>query len=184
MSVGKNTFARVAAALIGGVALGFALPTVAGGEATPQILTENAHLPDPALSMQYAEETTRYDVKTPRDIPPGAEIRLVETLQDPDNRYVNVDIWWETEDGRRFHLWQTDASPDMFARSGMDPAASTEGEPAVIQGRTWRMVRFSWGEDAGVSLNYRFDDGITVSLDALLADFTLDELTTIAGSIR
>jgi hypothetical protein len=169
------------AAVICGLALGLSLPSFGARDNAHQILSENVHLPDPSLSMQHAEAATPYEVKTPKDTPAGAEILLVETLEDPDTGYVNVDIFWGTDDGRRFHLWQTDASPDSLAMSGYD--LSTKGTPTDIQGRTWRMVLFGRGDDEGISLAYQFEDGITVSLDAMLSDFEVEDVKTIAASI-
>lgn len=105
------------------------------------------------------------------------------TVADPGQTgtVVNVDMWWETSDGARLHLWQTN-SPTIDA-SGKDPAAPTLGSAVSIGDAVWRLVEFHSGPEPWMQLGRRFEDGITVSIDAP-ASFGLAWLRQVVASIR
>lgn len=171
-------------AVILGVSVGLVVPAAAGSPSKGRLLSTNVHLPDPDESLREAAREAPYSLKLPQRLPPGTRTLLVTSVAaDPGETgsTTNVDIWYETENGERIHIWQTNST--TLITSGMDPSAPTAGAPLLIEGSLWQETPFTSGTTQMVQLGRRFPDGVTVSLDATLG-LGVDNLRGIAASIR
>jgi hypothetical protein len=169
------------AAIILGTALALLLP--ADREAA-DVVTGEAHLPDPATSLGQAEKATPYAIKLPADLPAGTRTLLVDWViagASKTGRVVNVDAWYETPEHHRIHVWQTNSQ--MIRTSGQDPSAPTAGSPVSLPAGLWQENHFDWGRQPWIELGRRFPNGVTVSVSGPAA-LGASSLRSIAASIE
>jgi hypothetical protein len=167
-----------------GIVVGFVVPAAAEGGPSGRLLSTNVQLPEPGQSFREAARAAPYPLKVPQQLPSGTRTLLVSWVAaDPGETgsTVNVDMWYETAQGERIHIWQTNSQ--TLLTSGMDPAAPTVGAPVLLGESLWQEASFTSGTTDMVQLARRFPDGVTVSLDSSL-QLGLETLRGIAASIQ
>ncbi len=146
--------------------------------APARVLTTRANLSDPTLALAEAQAASPFPIKQPGYLPVGASLENVTWIV-PDAEAgpaFSVDLWYALPDGTRLHVWETN-NQDLI-QTGKDPAAPTAGTPVEIAGVTWRIVRLL--PDSTTVLSAHLADGITVTVNAILDDPTLEQ---VAASI-
>jgi hypothetical protein len=157
----------LAAGLGVGILVASALPGL--GESQP-----NPQLPDPNKTLVEAEAAAPYDVKLPGSLPPGATLELVVWDKDVGGVVV-IDAWFSLSAGGRLHMWQTNTTSPI--------ESIPEGESLAIGERTWSQVSVDWGAETLHQLSTRFEDGVTVTVDAPATSLDAQTLVDVAASI-
>jgi hypothetical protein len=162
--------------LIAGIGLGMVLAAalpVAGGSRF-EVRQFGAVLPDPIEELAKAQAAAPYDVKVPASLPSGTALEHV--VWDSDiGGVVVVDIWFSLPAGERLHIWQTNTTSSI--------ESIPEGTPTAIGGKTWSQVTVDWGGKTLIQLSTRFEDGVTVTIDAPLDALDGVGLAQVAQSI-
>lgn len=168
-----------AAAIAAGVAGGILLPAPAAPAVT-LVESRDALVPPPADSMRDAKSSAPYQLKEPSWLPEGVSLQHVQTSEEGA---FSAGIWYQNKSGERvLHIWQTNLTPAEL--SDKDPAASGQGQPQSVDGKVWQAAAAPRGNYALSVLSRRFDDGITVSVDAVDGKVSFDDLRHIVQSIR
>ncbi|HET9672308.1 MAG TPA: hypothetical protein VFQ40_05610 [Actinomycetota bacterium] len=154
------------AGLGAGIVLSFAVPGVGQPQSNPE-------LPDPNETLAEAKAAAPYDVKLPASLPAGATIEHV--VWDKDEGVVVVDIWFSLPTAGRLHLWQTNTSSPI--------ESIPDGEAVAIGERTWSRVPVDWGVETLLQFSTRFEDGVTVTVDAPIRSLDEQGLIDVAASI-
>jgi hypothetical protein len=127
--------------------------------------------------MAQAREASPFRIKEPTYLPAGASLERVDWVPpDAPSGPFSVDIWYSLPNRTRLHIWETNSQ--ALAQTGKDPASSTDGIEVDLGGTTWRLARLPTG--SGSALSTYLADGITVSINGILDDATLE---AVAGSI-
>src|SRR5918995_6974501 len=121
------------AALLIGLLAGFAAPV----PPRQSIVGIDARLPSPTVGLEHARTAFPYEIKLPSFLPEGFVLHhVIETTPiEPEERAYSIDIWYQADDGRSFHIWQTDH--DQLAEAGKDPTLT--GSPLSIGAVQWRL---------------------------------------------
>jgi hypothetical protein len=163
--------ALLAGLLTGGLGLGILLTGALPGIGEPQ---PNPELPDPSKTLAEAEVAAPYGVKLPASLPPGAVLQLVVWDTDVGNVVV-IDVWYSLPAGGRLHVWQTNTTSAI--------ESIPDGEALAIGERTWSQVPVDWGTEKLLQLSTRFEDGVTVTVDAPTTSLGPSGLVDVAASI-
>ncbi len=166
----------LACALVAGIGVGllllFALPVLGGSRFN--LSQSRVQLPDPNEELAAAEAAAPYVVKLPTSLPTGAGLEHV--IWDKDvGGVVVIDVWFSLADGGRLHIWETNTASPI--------ESIPEGEAIAINERTWSQAPVDWGSEKLLQLSTRFEDGVTVTVDAPLSSLDSQELVEVAGSI-
>lgn len=160
--------------LVAGTALGilllFALPVVSGTFGSSR---SDAVLPDPNVRLAEAKAAAPYGVKLPGSPPPGVALEHVEWDTDIEGVVV-VDVWFSLPSGGRLHIWQSNTTSPI---ESIPP-----GETVAIDGRSWSQVSVDW-TDPVLQLSTRFEEGVTVTVDAPESALDAEGLAKVAASI-
>ncbi|HXF35961.1 MAG TPA: hypothetical protein VNO17_02130 [Actinomycetota bacterium] len=172
----KRRHGVLAGVFVGGVGVGLllllALPVVGGPRFT--LSQPRPQLPDPSTELAAAEAAAPYDMRLPTSLPAGAALEHV--IWDVDTGgVVVVDVWFSLPGAGRLHIWQTNTSSAI--------QSIPEGEAVAVGERQWSQVMVDWGGERLLQLSSRFDDGVTVTVDAPLNALDAQGLVQVAASL-
>lgn len=154
--------------IIGGSLVPLA-PGVAGGR--------DAHLPPPGPSLNTARQEAGFELREPSYVPEGMYLFLVNwSTPEEGETASSVGLYYRADDGRSFHIWQTNNSELV----GSTKDVMAVGSDVQVEGRPWKTI---WLADQGLHvLNHYYErDGVTLSMDG---NIDPGELHRVAASIR
>ena len=186
VNVGQKRYSsrRVGALLIAPPAI-LALSLIANGARQQQQRGDATIMAERALTKAFTK--VPFKVRLPETVPAGAKMVRV-FLDEPDSRQgfqaFQLNVWYTTPGdpdvggGRTIHIWQ---SNDKFlARRLRDPLAVV-GEPETINGEVWhRVFDDRVIEHKVTTFSKRFDDGITMTVDAEEPDLARQAVAELA----
>lgn len=168
----KRLVALGSAALVGCV-IGILYPLSAGADVGTDV-----RVPPPGPMFREAQSQAPYDIKTPEYVPAGMTLFNVLYVEpDLGETAYSVDLWYRADDGRYFHIWQTDNQ--KLDESAKNPAGPEAGQAEHIGNDTW--VRTDRVDRGLIIVSRRYSDSITLSLDGNIG---IGELRKVAQSIK
>lgn len=144
-------------------------------------------------ALRQAFEKVPFKVRLPKPVPDNA--RMVRVfLDEPDSdrgfQAYQLNVWYTTPGlkddggGQTIHVWQ---SNDKFLSRRLRDPLQMVGTPVAINGETWhRVVDDRVAAQVVTTFSKRFDDGITMTVDAKnpdLAKRAVEVLATAQGSL-
>ncbi len=186
----KPSSRRVGALLIAPPAI-LALSLIANGAKQSRDRGNATVVAQKALSKAF--DKVPFKVRLPQPVPEGARMVRVY-LDEPDSdrgfQAFQLNVWYTTPGlkdeggGQTIHVWQ---SNDKFLNRRLRDPLQLVGTPVVIKGETWHQVVDDRVPNQVVStLSKRFDDGITMTVDAkdaALARRAVETLATAQPSV-
>ena len=144
-------------------------------------------------ALSKAFDKVPFKVRLPQPVPDDARMVRVY-LDEPDSdrgfQAFQLNVWYTTPGlkdeggGQTIHVWQ---SNDKFLNRRLRDPLQLVGTPVVIKGETWHQVVDDRVPNQVVStLSKRFDDGITMTVDAkdaALARRAVETLATAQPSV-
>jgi hypothetical protein len=170
---------RVAAIVVGGILVGGGLGLMLPVAGSPrfQVVDTNVHLPDPTESLREAVAAAPYRVRFPSPSPDGAKLEHVSWSVEQGD-VVPVNVWFVLPEGGKLHIWQTNTSDSVEDIEGL-----SGGERVTIAGSAWTLISFTWGDEQMLQLSTRFEDGVTLSIDAPSSRLDAQSLSEVAASL-
>jgi hypothetical protein len=144
-------------------------------------------------ALAKAFDKVPFKVRLPKPVPANAKIVRV-FLDEPDSdrgfQAFQLNAWYTTGGlkaeggGQTIHVWQ---SNDKFLSRRLRDPLQMVGEPVTIKGETWhKVVDDRVKTQIVTTFSKRFDDGITMTVDAKdpnLAKSAVEALATAQPSI-